>query len=416
MPTVNLTARNVPRLTANDAPRVEYWDASLTGFGLRVTSTGIRVWTVRYRVLHTRKLVRKDLGRYPNLSLAEARDRARKALHEAGLGHDPREAKRIARQDEVRTVAALVKRYADLASARKGWPEENRIHQNEILPAWGPRSVREITRSVVRALVDAKAKTAPVMANRLLAQVSRLLNEAVNLEWIDANPALRLPRRPEKTRDRVLSSDELAELWKALHETQASREGKPVARLNETMNCAMRTLLLTGQREGEVAAMRWADVDLESGFWTLPGASTKNGSDHRVPLTDTAIELLSGRLQIAKPDAVYVFSTRRDTNVAARMKKAASELSRGLSFSFRAHDLRRTVASGMAEAGIARDHIAHVLNHRSVTRSSITAIYDRYSYDREKRSALATWERVLLSVVNSATRFGRVLPMIERAG
>ncbi len=410
MPTVNLTARNVPRLSAAGRARVEYWDAGLTGFGLRVTASGIRAWTVRYRVRDTRKLVRKDLGRYPTLSLADAREKARDALHEAGLGRDPREGKRLARQDEVRTVAALVKRYSDRASSRKGWPEEHRIHQNEILPAWGNRPVRQITRGDVRDLIDAKAKTAPVMANRLLAQVSRLLNEAVDLDWIDANPALRLPRRPEKSRARVLNADELRELWAALHETEATRNGEPVPRLTEPLNDAFVTLLLTGQREGEVARMRWADVDLAAGWWVIPGEMTKNGSDQRVPLVASVVDLLGRRLQLAKHDATYVFSTRRGTNVYARLKKAASSLSRGLSFSFQAHDLRRTVASGMGEAGISREHIAHVLNHRSVTRSSVTAIYDRYSYDREKIAALEVWERVLRGLLNERI-VSRVLTM-----
>ena len=85
--------------------------------------------------------------------------------------------------------------------------------------------------------------------------------------------------------------------------------------------------------------------------------------------------------------------------MADRAKKAAAILSRGLTFSFRAHDLRRTAASYMAEAGIDRMYIAHVLNHRSVTRSSVTAIYDRYHYDKEKRTALETWARELERVV-----------------
>lgn len=408
MPTVNLTARNVPRLSADGRARVEYWDTSLTGFGLRVTATGVRAWTVRYRVRETRRLVRKDLGRYPTLSLADARQKARDALHEAGLGRDPRESKRVARQDEVRTMAALVKRYTVRASGRKGWPEEHRIHQNEIIPAWGSRPVRQITRSDVRDLVEAKAKTAPVMANRLLAQVSRLLNEAVDLDWIDANPALRLARRPEKSRTRILNADELRELWAALHETEATRDDEPVPRLTEPLNDAFISLLLTGQREGEVARMRWADLDLETGWWVLPGEMTKNGSEHRVPLVNAVVDVLGRRLQQAKPDAVYVFSTRRGTNVSARIKKAASSLSRGLSFSFRAHDLRRTVASGMAEAGVPRDHISHVLNHRSVTHASVTAIYDRYTYDAEKRKALEVWHARLLAVTDE--RRGRVVP------
>jgi len=103
-------------------------------------------------------------------------------------------------------------------------------------------------------------------------------------------------------------------------------------------------------------------------------------------------------------DERYVFSNRRHTSVSARAKKAVSTLSKGLSFEFRAHDLRRTVASFMGEAGVDRFHIAHVLNHRSVTHSTVTAIYDRYRYDKEKRAALESWVEVFSGIVGVAPK------------
>jgi integrase len=106
------------------------------------------------------------------------------------------------------------------------------------------------------------------------------------------------------------------------------------------------------------------------------------------------------RRQIDRDDR-YVFSNHRNTSVSARAKKAASTLSRGLSFEFRAHDLRRTAASFMGEAGVDRFYIAHVLNHRSVTHSTVTAIYDRYRYDKEKRAALEKWAQVLRAIVGA---------------
>ena len=109
-----------------------------------------------------------------------------------------------------------------------------------------------------------------------------------------------------------------------------------------------------------------------------------------------------------------MFSNRKNRSVAARAKKAASYLSNGLSFSFRAHDLRRTAASGMAAAGVPREHIAHVLNHRSVTHASVTAIYDRYSYAQEKRIALESWARTLADVRKRKARKGQVVPITAR--
>jgi integrase len=111
-------------------------------------------------------------------------------------------------------------------------------------------------------------------------------------------------------------------------------------------------------------------------------------------------EILRRRARTQSPDDRYVFSNHRQTCVAARAKKAAAILCKGgVSFHFRAHDLRRTAASYMGEAGVDRFHIAHVLNHRSVTHSTVTAIYDRYRYDKEKRAALEKWAAVLTESV-----------------
>jgi integrase len=175
--------------------------------------------------------------------------------------------------------------------------------------------------------------------------------------------------------------------------------------------------------------MRWADVDLDQGWWTIPGSETKNGDEHRVPLTAPVIALLTKRHRAAiaraaqmkslpdgtRPEPVYAFANHRGTrSIAARAKKAASHLSNGgLSFAFRAHDLRRTAASGMAAAGVSREHIAHVLNHRSVTKSTVTAVYDRYTYDREKRAALETW-RLALDAILTGQSHRRVLTFGDR--
>jgi integrase len=147
--------------------------------------------------------------------------------------------------------------------------------------------------------------------------------------------------------------------------------------------------------------MRWQDVDLQNRWWTIPAASSKNADPHRVPLTATVLEILEQRTTAKHVDDRYVFSNHRHTCVVARAKKAAAILCKGgVSFQFRAHDLRRTAASYMGEAGVDRFHIAHVLNHRSVTHSTVTAIYDRHRYDKEKRAALEKWAEVLSGIVD----------------
>jgi integrase len=159
-------------------------------------------------------------------------------------------------------------------------------------------------------------------------------------------------------------------------------------------------MLLTAQRCGEVCQMQWREVDLDTGWWLIPGDVSKNHDPHRVPLTSMVVEILDRRARAKDADDRYVFSNHRHTCVADRAKKAAAILCKGgVSFHFRAHDLRRTAASYMGEAGVDRFHIAHVLNHRSVTHSTVTAIYDRYRYDKEKRAALEKWAEVLAGIV-----------------
>jgi integrase len=185
-----------------------------------------------------------------------------------------------------------------------------------------------------------------------------------------------------------------------LHQTEAKdASGKSLPRLSQTLNDAFIVMLLTAQRCGEVCRMQWREVDLATGWWTIPGDVSKNHDPHRVPLTAPVLEVL--QLRRFGADDRYVFSNHRHTCVSARAKKAASTLSKGLSFVFRAHDLRRTAASFMGEAGIDRFHIAHVLNHRSVTHNTVTAIYDRYRYDKEKRAALEGWANLLRDVLQA---------------
>jgi integrase len=186
-----------------------------------------------------------------------------------------------------------------------------------------------------------------------------------------------------------------------LHETDAQNaDGTPKPRLSQALNDVFLVMLLTAQRCGEVCQMQWSEVDLTTGWWAIPGEVSKNQDPHRVPLTAMALTILKRRASAENADDRYVFSNHRHTCVADRAKKAAATLCKGgVSFHFRAHDLRRTAASYMGEAGVDRFHIAHVLNHRSVTHSTVTAVYDRYRYDKEKRAALEKWAEVLASIV-----------------
>src|SRR5262249_13011977 len=153
---------------------------------------------------------------------------------------DPAAEKKDERATYGDTVNALFELYKKATEKKRSWPEQQRIFENEVLPAWRHRRVQDITRRDIRALVLRKAETAPVMANRMLARISRLFSFAVERDWLEANPALRIGKpADEKSRDRVLSRDELRNLWTALHETNAKdQEGNPLPRLSATLNDA----------------------------------------------------------------------------------------------------------------------------------------------------------------------------------
>ena len=373
--TATLTARFVATVTPAETRR-EYFDRVVTGLALRVAPTGTKSWVVLYR--QGRRLRRWTLGRYPTLSLADARDRARAGLRTAAAGDDPAQAKRT--QRDALTVGELAERYlVEYARPRKrSWKEDRRLLTHAVLPSWRHQAARDIQRADARALVQAVAtRGAPIAANRLRALLHTLFGFAVAHEIVEVNPITHVPRPGiERRRDRVLTADEMRTFWSRLDD-----EPPP-------MVAAIRLRLVTAQRGGEIHDMRWRDVDRATRWWTIPAARSKNGLPHRVPLTDPALDLIDG-LPSSAPEG-YVLA-------GARGKRQRSQAIARLGLDdFRGHDLRRTAASHMASAGVPRLVIGKILNHAD---PSVTAVYDRHSYDTEKRAALETWATALLAIV-----------------
>jgi integrase len=250
----------------------------------------------------------------------------------------------------------------------------------------------------------------------------------VDHDWIEANPAARVNKpAPEHSRDRVLSEEEIQRLWRVLSRlpTTADRpapgrkrkrgtKDDPLCPISEPLAALLKVRFMTAQRGGEVTRMRWVDVDLEGGWWTIPAEHTKNGQPHRVPLTADAVELIRAQKPAAGEDETdHVFAGSGGATVLHRAKKAPSEIARVLNINFRGHDLRRTGATFMAAAGIPREHIGHVLNHVEGG-ARATRVYDRYAYDGEKRIALETWGRKLKSILEAADAPPAVLPFAAK--
>jgi integrase len=247
----------------------------------------------------------------------------------------------------------------------------------------------------------------------MLALVRKMFNFAIGREWVELNPCNQVkPMGKEVSRDRVLNNDEIRKIWTAL-----DNEEPPI-------QAAFRLRLMTAQRGGEVLQMQWDDLDLKNGWWTMPASRVKNGRPHRVFLTAEAVTILTdlqgwyerriaeinpGRAKKHKEPMTmseWVFPSPRAAEPVAWIQKAAQRIRESSGVEFRPHDLRRTAASLMTGSGTSRDILKKVLNH--VDRD-VTAIYDRYSYDAEKRKALNAWGRQLQRVL-TATKDETVVP------
>jgi len=179
----------------------------------------------------------------------------------------------------------------------------------------------------------------------------------------------------------------------------------PLCPISARLAALLKVRLLTAQRGGEVVRMRWADLDLESGWWNIPPSDTKNKRPHRVPLvTDVKTIIEAQRPTSGDDDAEhereFVFCGL-GASVRDRAKKAPAEIARALEIDFRGHDLRRTAATRMAEAGIPQADIARVLNHAEGGPRA-TQVYNRYEYDREKRIAIETCARRLKAILEGS--------------
>lgn len=387
MPTGTLTARQIDGIKPTKK-RVEYVDEKVPGLALRVMPTGAKSWTVRYR--HRGRLRRLTLGSAAVITLAQARERVRDLLHDASKGADPATEKQAGRKAE--TIDDLATLYIEkwAKPKKRSWKADDNLLRKKVLPRWRHRAIADITRQDVRQLVEQVAEAgAPIVANRVAALLSKMFAFALDRDLVQASPAVRIPRPgQEQARDRVLTEDELQALWLAF------------GALEPTMAAFYKLRLLTAQRGGEVAGMRWHDVDLAAGWWTVPATSSKNKLAHRVPLNESAVKLVQLAKKTAAKDAVFVLA-------GARGKRQQSEAAATFTVSdFRGHDLRRTAASIMASGGIPRLTISKLLNH---VERNITAVYDRHSYDPEKRAALDWWDVKLQAILDDKAST-KVLP------
>jgi integrase len=401
MPTVNLTARLIDSLKTPQK-RTEYFDDDVPGLCLRITETGHKSWGLYYRFAGRQQ--RLSLGNHVAVSLRDARKKAKDALHDVEHGINPFAAKIETRNAETFKFVAqeFIERYAK--KNKKSWEEDQRILNHDLIPAFGATRAKEITKRDVNAILERKAETAPIQANRMRSLLNKIFRWAITKDefGIEHNPVY-LTDRPggtENERDRVLTETELKQVWIAL---EKEREADKAHRKYQTLSAgSLKLRILTAQRGGEVMGMEWGEIDGE--WWTIPGNKTKNGLTHRVPLSPMALRIIEEMKAVAegtgkkkKPLTNFVFPGPRGGHIE-NVQKAIQRIRKSTGIEFRGHDLRRTTATQMTSMGIPRLTVQKILNH---VEPGVTKVYDRYSYDKEKREALEAWSKRLMILVSN---------------
>lgn len=380
-------------------PRIEWRDPDCKGLLIRI-SHGAKSFAFKGK-LHG-KDVKVTIGHYPDMSLPKARRDADKLRVANASGRDVRQEKHAAVASTVAgmiTFRQLADDYLDAPKTRKkrSWAIDER-HLNTFCEEWGRRAAASITRDEINDHFTARAKKAPQAALRSYATLRRVFNWAIGAgKWPEgqASPMMKMekPAEPEE-RKRSLSTDELRAVWQELI--------NPESDVSETMRNALRLILLTAQRPGEVGGL--VTRELQGDVWTIPGERSKNKRAHAVPLTGPALSIIKHQLA-GRPEGNAVFMSRTfgDRPLSRHsLPHATAQIATALKLPpFTAHDLRRTAANLMRARGVAPHIVDDVLNH---TPGKLQRIYqDGFDPKPQRLAAL----EVLATAIDTINETGK---------
>jgi integrase len=384
---MNLTAKAVAALVLpSDKNDDIHFDDQLAGFGYRLrrrTSDGPvrRTWVAQYRRAGATRRVK--LGDAGALGAEQARAAAKKVLAAVALGQDP-QADRVDRREKdklgFRSVVEQYLAVKQTAVRRHSLIETKRYLTGNYFKPLHSMAIDTITRKDIAARLIVIARGGTVAAARARATIAAFFVWCLQMGLVESNPCIGVVK-PKDTegRSRVLGDAELAALWRAGADDRLGEFGRIV-----------RLLILLPCRRQEIGGMRWSELDAERGTWTLPSERSKNGKAHTLPLPPIAWDIINSVPRRASRDHLFgLVADRGFTHWALK-----SDLDKRLGAAvapFVLHDLRRSVATRMADLGVQPHIIEQILNHQSGHKAGPAGIYNRSSYEREVRTAVAMW-------------------------
>jgi integrase len=369
------------------------------GFALQVMPSGVK--TFLYIYTYNGKRRNLYLGKYPLVTLAEARVKYNEAYNKVIAGENPAGGpKEEQATGELATEKQLIVEdptsFGHFATLYTKWSARNHVlawHKmvklslkNDVLPLWHDKPIAEIRRRDAIALLEKIAARAPGQAKNVHKVARAVFEYAIDREYLEANPMLKLskivPSLKPVIKKRVLSNSEIKQVWHAL--TEGTGE--------ERTKAAIKLVLVTAQRPGEVASMHRSQI--EGNWWTME--NTKNKEVHRVYLTPTALELIGEEKGFIFP------SYRMATGYMSRQTLSQHVATRNYFDlpKWTPHDLRRTARTEMARIGVPEEHAEAVLNHK---KQGIVKVYNLHQYAEEKKAALLLWEAELLRIIGKSS-------------
>jgi integrase len=401
---MKLTAKATAALTLPAGKTdVIYFDNTLTGFGfrLRLGAGGkvLKSWVCQYRRAGaTRRVL---VGSAEVVGAEQARLAAKKVLGAVAMGQDP-SADRASRRDKDRnSLRTLIEEFL-AAKERQLRPrsffEVRRYLTGGYFKPLHGMPIDTVTRHDVSARVVAIAReSGDPTAARAKGALSSFFVWARRMGLCEQNPTIDSAEpKPSPPRERVLADEELAAIWNACGDDDYGR--------------IVRLLILTGCRRAEIGDMAWSEIDLEAATFTVPARRSKNGRAHTLPLLSSALDIIKSVPQMATRD--QLFGLRSHGFTAWHEGKPALDERSGVA-NWVVHDVRRSVATKMADIGVQPHIIEAVLNHYSGHRAGVAGTYNRSSYAREVKAALALWSDHVRMLVEGGER--RIIPYVHTA-